>query len=208
MTPETVLALLGERRVVAVVRAPSAEHAVETARALCRGGVTAVEIAFTTPNAAEAIQAARAIDGALVGAGTVRSTADLAAAVGANAAFVASPGTNVDVLRSAHEAGVLAIPGVLTPTEVERAAPLAQLLKLFPAGIGGVSLLRALRGPYPDVRFMPTGGVTAANVGEWLDAGAFAVGAGSDLCPARAIERGDYDDIAARAAEYVRAAGA
>lgn len=204
----TVIDRLAEHRVVAVVRAPSAEHAVEAARALHRGGVAAIEIAFTTPDAAFAIRAACAFDGAVVGAGTVRTATELAAAVEAGAAFVASPGTNVDLLARARDLDVLAIPGVFTPTEIEQAASRAPLLKLFPAGAGGPSFLRTLRGPYPDVRFMPTGGVSLDNVAEWLAAGAFAVGAGSDLCPLDAIERGDYDDIASRAARYAQAVGA
>jgi 2-dehydro-3-deoxyphosphogluconate aldolase / (4S)-4-hydroxy-2-oxoglutarate aldolase len=208
MNADAVLQQLGDRKIVAVVRAPSAEQAVETARALDRGGVTAIEIAFTTPGAATAISAARELDGVVVGAGTVRTRAELEAAIEAGAAFVASPGTNLDLVVTARSAGVLAIPGVFTPTEIEQAAPHALLLKLFPAGAGGPSLLRTMRGPYPDLRFMPTGGVRVDNVCEWLAAGAFAVGAGSDLCPAGAIERGDYGEIASRAARYAAAVSA
>lgn len=133
----------------------------------------------------------------------MRSVADVEAAVRAGAAFVASPGTNEAVLRAARDAGVLAIPGVLTPTEIERGTQLAPLLKLFPAGVGGPPLLHALRGPYPRVRFMPTGGVTQTNVADWFAAGAFVVGAGSDLCPPEAIERGDFARITSRAATFV-----
>jgi 2-dehydro-3-deoxyphosphogluconate aldolase / (4S)-4-hydroxy-2-oxoglutarate aldolase len=208
MTPDAVLDGLAQHRVVAIVRASSAARAVETAKALRRGGIGAIEIAFTTPDAASAIRSTRGIDGVVVGAGTVRSSADLEAAVDAGAAFVASPATNVDVLLAARNAGILAIPGVLTPTEIERVLPLSPLVKLFPAGVGGPALLRALRGPYPSVRFMPTGGVSRENVQEWFAAGAFVVGAGSDICPGEAIDRGDFDTIAARAAEYVEAAGA
>jgi 2-dehydro-3-deoxyphosphogluconate aldolase/(4S)-4-hydroxy-2-oxoglutarate aldolase len=208
VTPDAVLDGLAEHRVVAIVRASSAAGAVETARALRRGGIRAIEIAFTTPDAAAAIRSARGIDGVVAGAGTVRSTAELEAAVDAGAAFVASPATNLDVLLAARNAGILAIPGVLTPTEIERVLPLSPLVKLFPAGVGGPALLRALRGPYPSVRFMPTGGVARENVQEWFAAGAFVVGAGSDICPTEAIDQGDFDAIAARAAEYVEAAKA
>lgn len=206
MTPEAALDGLARSRVVAVVRAPSSAGAVDAGKALRDGGITAIEIAFTTPDAPAAIRALRGLKGVVVGAGTVRSVGELHAALDAGAAFVASPATNVEVLLAARSAGLLAIPGVLTPTEIERAQPLAPLLKLFPAGVGGPSMLRALRGPFPSVRFMPTGGVMCDNVREWFDAGAFVVGAGSDLCSADAIERAEFDAISERAAAYVTAA--
>ena len=121
---------------------------------------SAVEIALTTPDAATAIREIRTTHPTLlVGAGTVLSSYDVTASVKAGAMFVVSPGHAPDVLDAARHALLLAIPGVLTPTEVQRALGVAPLLKLFPAGLGGPELLRALRGPFPDVRFMPTGGV-------------------------------------------------
>jgi 2-dehydro-3-deoxyphosphogluconate aldolase/(4S)-4-hydroxy-2-oxoglutarate aldolase len=202
MTPEAALEAIGRARVVAVIRADSARDAVEVARATYRGGIRAIEIATTTPDAAAAIAEVRELlPDAVVGAGTVRSTLALISAVDAGASFVASPGTIAEVIDGAGAAGILAIPGVLTPTEIERAVELAPLLKLFPAGSGGPPMLRALRGPFPDVRFMPTGGVTAENACDWIAAGAFAVGAGSDLCPAGAASA----QIEARAASYVEA---
>ena len=203
MTPDDALEAIRRARVVAVIRAESARAAVDAAEALHRGGIRAVEIALTTPGAVEAIREVRSLlPDAAIGAGTVRSAAALEAAVESGAAFVASPGTRMDVLDGARRAGVLAIPGVFTPTEVERVVDVAPLLKLFPAGSGGPALLRALRGPFPDVRFMPTGGIAEANLGEWLSAGAFAVGAGSDLCPPDA----DPETVEARARAYVEAA--
>ena len=102
---------------------------------------------------------------------------------------------------------MLAIPGVLTPTEVLHVHAHAPLLKLFPAGLGGPALLRSLTGPFPGGRFMPTGGVVLGNVREWFEAGAFAVGAGTDLCPPDALRRGDQAMITDRARKYLAALG-
>jgi 2-dehydro-3-deoxyphosphogluconate aldolase/(4S)-4-hydroxy-2-oxoglutarate aldolase len=204
MTPTAVLEAIRRSRVVAVVRAGSAQEAVDAAGALLAGGIGAVEIALTTPDAAAAIRDIRtAHPQLLVGAGTVLSSIDVTTSVQAGASFVVSPGYAPEVLDAARRAAVLAIPGVFTPTEVQRASPLAPLLKLFPAGMGGPALLNALRGPYPDVQFMPTGGVHVGNLNEWFAAGAFAVGAGTDLCPPEALKRGDYDEIMRRAQQYI-----
>jgi 2-dehydro-3-deoxyphosphogluconate aldolase / (4S)-4-hydroxy-2-oxoglutarate aldolase len=204
MTPTAVLEAMRRSRVVAVVRAASAQEAVDAAAALLAGGIDAVEIALTTPDAAAAIRDIRtAHPQLLVGAGTVLSSIDVTTSVQAGASFVVSPGFAPDVLDAAKRAPVLAIPGVFTPTEVQRACPLAPLLKLFPAGIGGPALLKALQGPFPDVQFMPTGGVDLSNLREWFAAGAFAVGAGSDLCPPDVLARGDYDEITRRARLYI-----
>jgi 2-dehydro-3-deoxyphosphogluconate aldolase / (4S)-4-hydroxy-2-oxoglutarate aldolase len=208
MTPDAVLDAIAASRIVAVVRADSAQQASAAAAALAEGGITAVEIALTTPEAATAIREIRTTHPKLlVGAGTVLSSYDVTASVKAGAMFVVSPGHSLEVLDAARHARLLAIPGVLTPTEVQRAHGLAPLLKLFPAGLGGPALLRALRGPFPEVRFMPTGGVQLDNLVEWFAAGAFAVGAGTDLCPPEALRRGDYGAVTERAREYVAALG-
>ncbi len=208
MTPDAVLEAIAASRIVAVVRAASAKQAVDAAAALAAGGITAVEVALTTPDAVTAIREIRAAHPeVLVGAGTVLSSIEVAMSVNAGAAFVVSPGLEHDVLVAARREETLAIPGVLTPTEVQRASGLAPLLKLFPAGLGGSALLRALRGPFPGVRFMPTGGVALDNLADWFTAGAFAVGAGTDLCPPDALERGDHSAITDRAREYFEALG-
>ncbi|MFL5962262.1 MAG: bifunctional 4-hydroxy-2-oxoglutarate aldolase/2-dehydro-3-deoxy-phosphogluconate aldolase [Gaiellaceae bacterium] len=206
MTPDGVLKAIAASRIVAVIRTASGEQAVGAAGALAAGGISAVEVALTTPDAATAIRKIRtAHPELLVGAGTVLSSIDVTVSVEAGAAFVVSPGLAPEVLDAARRAPVLAIPGVLTPTEVQRALGFAPLLKLFPAGLGGPKLLQALRGPFPEVQFMPTGGVAAENLAEWFAAGAFAVGAGTDLCPPDALERTDYDAITRRAQEYLSA---
>ncbi len=203
-----VLAEIGQRRVVAVVRAGGAEAALFAAEALAAGGIDAIEITYTTPDAAEAIRRlSETRPDLLVGAGTLTTETQALEAVEAGAAFLVSPHTCPSVLDVGDEHGLLAVPGVATPTEIAAVRDRAPLLKLFPASVGGPSLVRALHGPYPDLRLMPTGGVSAGNAAEWVAAGAFAVGAGSDLCPPRAIDARDRDEIVRRARAYVSALG-
>ena len=191
--------------VIAVIRAPDVDHAVHAGRALVAGGVRAIEVAFTTPGAPEAIAELAREPTAFVGAGTVLSAAHASAAIAAGARFLVSPGLVEATLELGDEAGVLVIPGALTPTEVLAAAGRATVVKLFPAGLGGPAYLRALLAPLPDLRLIPTGGVTAANVAEWRAAGAFALGAGADLCSPAAIAAADGAAIATAAARYRRA---
>lgn len=175
----------GLRRVgvVAVIRAPSAAAAVDISRALVQGGVTGIEITFSTPGAAEAIAEARKeLPTALVGAGTVLAREELRAACAAGASFLVSPHTDEALLAEAKEAQVPFLPGALTPSEVVRAFRAgAACVKLFPGSAVGPGYLKALRGPLPHIPLMPTGGVDEKNLGEWLAAGALAVGMGGSL---------------------------
>jgi 2-dehydro-3-deoxyphosphogluconate aldolase / (4S)-4-hydroxy-2-oxoglutarate aldolase len=205
VTGEQLRAELAARGVVAVLRAGSAERAIAAARALAAGGVTAVEITFSVPDAPGAIAKLAADESLLVGAGTVLTPDQAEAAVGAGARFLVSPGLDERVLDVAGRLGVPALPGVFTPTEVARAARRCSLMKLFPASLGGPALLAALRGPFPDLAFVPTGGVSASTVGDWLAAGATAVGASGDLCPPEAIEAGDTGLLRERAERYTAA---
>jgi 2-dehydro-3-deoxyphosphogluconate aldolase / (4S)-4-hydroxy-2-oxoglutarate aldolase len=205
VTGERLQTELAARGILAVLRAGSAERAVCAARALAQGGVTAIEITFSVPDAPVAIAELAADESLLVGAGTVLSPDQVDAAVHAGARFVVSPNLDERVLDAAERRGVPALPGVLTPTEVARAARRCSLLKLFPASVGGPALLAALKEPFPGLAFVPTGGVTAAGVGDWLRAGAVAVGAGGDLCPRAAIEAGDAELLRARARSYCAA---
>ena len=205
MTDAQLRAELAERGIVAVLRADSAERAVAAARALAQGGVTAIEVTFSVPEAPSAIAELATDESLLVGAGTVLSADQVDAAVHAGARFLVSPNLDEQVLDAAERRGVPALPGVLTPTEVARAARRCSVMKLFPASLGGPALLAALREPFPGLAFVPTGGVTAAGIGDWLRAGAVAVGAGGDLCPREAIEAGDAEQLRARARRYAAA---
>lgn len=159
-----------EARVLPVLTVQSADDAERACRALVAGGLTTVEITFRTDAAAEAIHRVSAIDGLTVGAGTVLSTGQLERAVDAGARFAVAPSTNPEVIAAAREAGVLFVPGAATPTEIDRARSLGcSIVKIFPAAqVGGPAFVRAASAVFPDVRFIPTGGVTAANLHEYL----------------------------------------
>ena len=208
---ETVAMLL-RIGVIPVVRCDSADVAMAVAEAMVGGGLPVVEITMTVPSALDAIArlvrryAGRTV---LVGAGTVTDAATARRAIEAGADFIVSPAFVPEVNAAARAAGVAMIPGALTPTEILAAAKDAELIKIFPAqAVGGAPYIRALRGPFPDLLFVPTGGVDLTNVGDFIRAGASAVGVGSELVSRDAVAREDYDAIAARAAEFVAAVAA
>jgi 2-dehydro-3-deoxyphosphogluconate aldolase/(4S)-4-hydroxy-2-oxoglutarate aldolase len=170
-------------RVVPVIRTASPVWAEELAGILVGAGLDIVEITFTVPNAPSVIERLRSrFPAVLVGAGTVTNGPDAERAVGAGAEFLLSPALSPGMVEAARRHGILAVPGAYTPTEVLSALEAgAQMIKIFPAEIGGPAHIRALRAPIPQARFLPTGGVRPDNVGEWFAAGAAAVGIGSAL---------------------------
>ncbi|SEB75897.1 2-keto-3-deoxy-phosphogluconate aldolase [Paramicrobacterium humi] len=189
-------------RVIAVVRAPSPEVAVDACDALVRGGVTGLEITYSTPDAPRVIRELdeRYGDSVLLGAGTVTSARDAERAAEAGARFLVSPGTRPALTQAMLATGTLVMTGALTPSELMEAVELgSHVVKIFPASLGGPAFLGALRAPFPDVPLMPTGGVTPDNVAAWFAAGAIAVGAGGDLVPGTALTNGDFDEIERRA---------
>jgi 2-dehydro-3-deoxyphosphogluconate aldolase/(4S)-4-hydroxy-2-oxoglutarate aldolase len=191
--------------VIAVLRAPTPEAALETIAALVRGGITGIEVTYTTPGAGSVIrQAQQQWSGEIViGAGTVTSIGQVSDAVRAGAEFLVSPGVRPVVATEMVSTGLPTVLGALTPSEVMAARDLGALaIKLFPASLGGPALLRALRGPFPDVLWVPTGGVSPSNLAEWLHSGAIAVGAGSELCTPDAIVNARWNDIEHRAVSF------
>ncbi|WP_348789946.1 bifunctional 4-hydroxy-2-oxoglutarate aldolase/2-dehydro-3-deoxy-phosphogluconate aldolase [Leifsonia sp. NPDC080035] len=202
------LSRLSAAGVIAVVRAPSADSAVEAAHALAEGGVTGIEITYSTPDAATAIRriADELGDAVLLGAGTVRTATQAAESADAGASFLVAPGFRPTLAEAMAATGLTTMIGAITPSEVMAAEESgADVVKLFPAGLFGPALVRNLRGPFPDVPFMPTGGVTAANIGDWVAAGVVAVGAGSDLVSSSDLAAGRYDAITAKAREFASA---
>ncbi len=146
-------------------------------------------------------------DEVVIGAGTVTTAAQAAESAEAGAEFLVSPGTTEPVASAMRDTGLPFALGTLTPSEVMTAVDLgADVVKLFPGSLGGPSYLKSLREPFPDVPLMPTGGVGPGDVREWLDAGAFCVGAGSSLMSTDLLERGDHDEITRRAQAFVAAA--
>jgi 2-dehydro-3-deoxyphosphogluconate aldolase/(4S)-4-hydroxy-2-oxoglutarate aldolase len=195
--------------VTAVLRGIDEEDIVPVAEAIHEGGVTAIEVTADATRCSEMIaDIDRALDGtdAVVGAGTVMDAAAARNVIEAGAEFVLAPNLNEDVVEVCNRAGVVCIPGVMTPTEADRAmAAGADILKMFPASTVGPAHIGALQGPLGDVDIMPTGGVSADNVADYFDAGAVAVGAGSALVDYDAIEREDWDGVRESAAEFVDA---
>lgn len=159
-----------DARVIPVLTAESADAADRACRALLAGGLTTVEITFRTAAATDAIRRAATIEGLTVGAGTVLSVEQLHAARDAGATYAFAPSTNPEVIDEAQRIGLTFIPGAATPTEIDRARSLGcDVVKIFPAAIvGGVPFLRSVGAVFPDVRFIPTGGVTAENLADYL----------------------------------------
>lgn len=208
MNKRTMLERVSELGLLAVLRAPDSEGARRAVDVLVEVGVTGVEITYSTPDAASVISAISETygDGVLLGAGTLTMPGQVSEAADAGACFLVSPGIDEGVVAAMLETDRIAMAGALTPTEVMRAVRLGlDVVKLFPGSLGGPSYLRSLRGPFPDVSFMPTGGVSAVNVGEWLAAGALAVGAGSELASAADIRAGDFDSIREKGRRFLAA---
>jgi 2-dehydro-3-deoxyphosphogluconate aldolase/(4S)-4-hydroxy-2-oxoglutarate aldolase len=212
MTPEQVLERIGQVGIVPVVRASSREQALDAAEAIEAGGIPVVEITMTVPDALRTIREVvrRIGQRVLVGAGTVSNAVQARECLEAGAAFLVSPGLSLPVVELARAHGALAIPGALTPTEVMAAREAgAGVIKIFPCGsVGGAKYLKALAGPFPDLRFIPTGGVSPANIAEFFAAGAFAVGMGSDLIDARALREGRKHEVVASCRAATDAVGA
>ncbi len=197
--------------VLAVLRAPSPELALEASEAIIRGGVTGIEVTFSTPDAPAVIREliARHGDAAYIGAGTVTTVEQAALAADAGAEFLVSPGTLPALTRAMLDTGRVVMTGAMTPTEVMGALELGvDVVKIFPASLGGPSYLGALRGPFPDAPLMPTGGVSPDNLADWFRAGAVAVGAGGDLANGASLAASDWADIEQRSARFAAALAA
>jgi len=197
-------------RVVPVLTAESAEDAERACEAMLAGGMTAVEITFRTDAAVEAIRRASEIDGLLVGAGTVLSESQLEAALEAGARFAVAPSTNEVVVRAAQRAGVTFIPGAATPTEVEHARALGcEVVKIFPASlVGGPAFIKALSAVFPDVRYVPTGGVNIDNLDAYLALPSVLACGGTWICEPALLRDGRFDEIKRRAREATDLAAA
>lgn len=162
---------IGEVGIIPVIKLNRVEDAIPLANALLAGGIPVAEVTFRTESAAEGIALIRReVPQMLVGAGTVLSTEQAIAAVEAGAQFVVSPGSNGKIIDKVLDSGVVMIPGVATPTEIEAAMGRGlSVVKFFPAeALGGVAMLKALAGPYPQMKFVPTGGISAGNMQDYL----------------------------------------
>jgi 2-dehydro-3-deoxyphosphogluconate aldolase/(4S)-4-hydroxy-2-oxoglutarate aldolase len=192
--------------VVPVVRARSAEQAMAAAEAVCAGGISVVEVTMTVPGAVQVIEqlSRRMGQQVLIGAGTVLDAETAARCLDAGAQFLVSPGFDPETVKLACRRGVLMMAGALTPSEVIAAWKAgSDFVKIFPCGnVGGPKYIKALRGPLPQIPMVPTGGVNLSTIGEFILAGAAAVGVGSELVSAAALESGNTREITDSARQY------
>lgn len=208
MSKEHTLAMIRELGLLAVIRGPSPEITMQMVDALVAGGVTGIEITYTTPGAPEVVRtlAEKYGDRILPGMGTLTELHQPAEAMAAGAKFLVSPHCDPELAAAMVATGLVVMVGALTPTEVKQAQRSgADVVKIFPGSLGGPGYLKALRGPFPDIPMMPTGGVSLDTIREWFAAGAAAVGAGSELCPAAWARAGRFEDITRNAAAFCRA---
>lgn len=192
--------------IVAVIRLRDPGKLRAVVDAIVAGGVQALEVTMTVPGAVELIRglAPTLPDGFLLGAGTVIDAATAHAVIDAGAQFVISPVFRRAVIEACHERGVPAAPGCFTPTEILEAHDAgADIVKVFPATTLGPQYIRDVRAPLPQVKLMPTGGVTPDNAGDWIRAGAVAVAAGSSLLDSKAIDSGRFEVITENARRFV-----
>lgn len=205
MDKEQILQKIQDAGIVAVVRAASTEEAVHITDACIEGGVAAIELTFTVPHADKVIEdlAKRYTpEQIILGAGTVMDaeTARIAMLAGAN--YIVSPHFDPEIVRTANRYRMAVMPGVFSVTEAVKAMEAgADILKIFPAELFGPKIIKAIKGPIPYAKMMPTGGVTADNVGEWIRAGAVAVGAGGALTGG--AKTGDWAAITATAKKFI-----
>ena len=203
---ERVTADLERSGVVAVIRMKDPDKVQAVVDAIAEGGVRAIEVTMTVPNAVALIAALapRMPKGFTFGAGTVLDAETAAKVIDAGAQFIVSPVFRRSLITACHERGVPVTPGCFTPTEILDAWEAgADIVKVFPATVLGPGYIKDVRAPLPQVKLMPTGGVTVENAGEWIKAGAVAVGVGSALLDTKAIDAGDYAALRARAERIV-----
>lgn len=207
MNKAETLEKVKELGLLAVIRGPSPELTIEMVEALVAGGVTGIEITYSTPNAEEVVRNLSKIysNRILLGMGTLTKPEQALSAKEAGASFLVSPICEEPLVNSLVESELLVMVGAFTPSEVFHAYQLgADIIKIFPGSLGGPAYIKALKGPFPYIPMMPTGGVSAENVAEWFSVGVVAVGAGSKLCSPQLAKEGKFDLISKQAAEFVK----
>ncbi|MDD2764413.1 MAG: bifunctional 4-hydroxy-2-oxoglutarate aldolase/2-dehydro-3-deoxy-phosphogluconate aldolase [Opitutaceae bacterium] len=210
MSKVETLQRLKAGKVIALIRADGPASLLACARALSAGGLDAIELTMTTPGAIEMVaRVARELPHLVLGLGTVLDADTARAGIAAGARFIVTPAVRTAVIAACREQDVPILCGALTPTEAVTAWELgADVIKIFPAEFFGPAYIRSLKAPFPQIEFLPTGGVTPETVGAFLQAGAFATAAGSALVSAAALKAGDWAQITARARQFVQAAAA
>jgi len=200
---EARLRAMFTNKLVSVIRVNSAERGLHAARALTGAGFKMIEVTMTVPGAFDVIKelATNAAEDVMIGAGTVMNAADARACIDNGAQFIVSPICELDIIRPCRDAGVVAIPAGMTPTEIVRAWRVgAHVVKVYPAGsIGGAAFIRAIRGPLPDIPLWVSGNVFARDAQEYLRAGVQLIGLGVELLPAHLMDAGDWEGVTAHA---------
>ena len=209
MTSKEILAFITEVGIVPIVRTSSAESAIQAVEAIYNGGVRAAEITMTVPGAIHALEKlADRFGGKLIlGAGTVLDPETARACMLAGAEFFVTPSLRLSTIEMAKRYSKVICPGALTPTEVLTAWEAgADMVKIFPCGnVGGPKYIKALKGPFPQIEMIPTGGVNLETTGDFLKAGACAVAVGGELVDAKTVKEGRFDIIENRARQYLAA---
>jgi 2-dehydro-3-deoxyphosphogluconate aldolase / (4S)-4-hydroxy-2-oxoglutarate aldolase len=207
MNKAEILAELTNLGAVAVIRMSDSGKLLKVSEAIHKGGVSAIEITMTTPNALQVIESLSKSMGKeiIVGVGTVLDAQTAIDAINAGAQFVVSPFYKREIVETVKRLNLPVMPGAFTPTEIQTAYESgADIVKVFPADVVGMAFFKALKGPMPYLKLLPTGGVTLTNAGEWLKAGACAVGVGTALLDKKAIDDNDYKKLTENAAILVR----
>lgn len=203
------LQIIRDSGIIAIMRASSSERLIAAAEAILAGGVRAIEVTMTTPGALDVIRsAAEVFQGRLLfGAGSVLDAETTRTAILAGADFIVSPTLNLDMIRLCNRYSVPVMPGCFTPTEALTAWEAgADMIKLFPAGVGGPALVKAILAPLPQLEIVPVGGVDLTTAGDFFRAGATALGVGSSLVNQHLLDSGDMAELTRRAAAFVEAA--
>lgn len=210
MASTQTLQRIKSEKVIALIRADGPDHLLECAQALSAGGIRIIELTMTTPDAIEVLATvSRELPEVMFGLGTVLDEATVAKGLSAGAHFIVTPAVKPDIIAACKRLQVPILAGALTPTEVAHAWDLgADVIKIFPAEFFGPAYIRSLKGPFPGIKFLPTGGVTPGTLGAYLKAGAFAAAAGSALVSPGSLKARDWPAITARAREFTEAAAA
>lgn len=206
MVKNETLEQIIENGVISIIRIKEGSSIFKIVEALITGGIRCIEITMTVPKAEEIIYELdkRFSSTIVLGAGTVTDAAKAIDIIESGAKFVVSPILNYEIINVCKDKNVLCIPGCFTPTEIFNALSAgAEMVKLFPASVLGPRYIKDLHGPFPELKLIPTGGVTVENVGEWIKAGAVAVGIGSQLFDIKAIEEGNFFYITERSAQLI-----
>ena len=206
MTKTEKLDLIRQTGIIAIMRAQGSDQLIAAADAIQAGGVRAIEVTMNTPGALRVIEEAskRYGEGVLFGAGTVLDAETARAAILAGADFVVSPSLNLDMLAMCNRYSIPLTPGCYTPTEMLKAWEAgADMVKLFPASVGGPSLIKAIRAPLPQLEIVPVGGVNLDTAGDFIRNGAAALGVGSDLVSQKLLDERNMEELTRRAAAFI-----